>query len=604
MLNNALVHVTEALDAFLKQADVTVFQEWKEYGVLYDEIKVRHRLASERLLELISSLIGYLDGSKSEFQNAEDLLENYHNVIDVNDGILERADTYWDQSSRSSTTKTPSIVSKNIKGKNADYRLIYSPHLMRPQLKFEDKIDNFAPVFIPKLKEKPHAQISLEDSLKWSIIDTLDIELEIYQSRRGYPNPYAYEMMHLNYPHWLFENHEREEYPKTLDQVPCHWIDTVDQLNQLVKILEKQRDIAVDLEHHNYRSYYGFVCLMQISTREEDYLIDTLALRSHLHILNRCFTHPNIVKVFHGANSDIGWLQRDFGIYVVNLFDTAQAARVLQMSNCSLAHLLKLYVDIETDKKYQLADWRIRPLTNEMYCYSRIDTHYLLYIFDRLRRELLEKADLMDMVLLQSRNVALRTCDKVIGNGEETAMALVRKYKRVFTSSQTAVVKALLDWRDRLAREEDESVGFVLPNAMLLRLADILPTDATQVVQCCSPIPPLVRVYASDLALLISKTKYTDMKKNQEEFQDLDQKEKTIFQDASLSFCEHIAVQNEQQKRIILPEMTGEKDILINSEIREKTQEKQMSHVNHHHVIVQQTSPSLFFEMFNVSKLI
>lgn len=36
---------------------------------------------------------------------------------------------------------------------------------------------------------------------------------------------------------------------------------------------------------------------MQISTREEDFIIDTLELRSELYILNEAFTDPRIVKV-------------------------------------------------------------------------------------------------------------------------------------------------------------------------------------------------------------------------------------------------------------------------------------------------------------------
>ena len=47
-----------------------------------------------------------------------------------------------------------------------------------------------------------------------------------------------------------------------------------------------------------------------------------------------------VVKVLHGADSDIVWLQRDFGIYVVNLFDTGQAARVLTYPSAGLAYLL------------------------------------------------------------------------------------------------------------------------------------------------------------------------------------------------------------------------------------------------------------------------
>ena len=57
---------------------------------------------------------------------------------------------------------------------------------------------------------------------------------------------------------------------------------------------------------------------------------------------------------------DIGWLQRDFGIYVVNMFDTGQAARVLNFEKFSLAYLLKKYCDVTANKQYQLADWRIR----------------------------------------------------------------------------------------------------------------------------------------------------------------------------------------------------------------------------------------------------
>jgi len=38
---------------------------------------------------------------------------------------------------------------------------------------------------------------------------------------------------------------------------------------------------------------------MQISTREKDYIVDTLSLRSDLQILNEVFTSPKILKV-HG----------------------------------------------------------------------------------------------------------------------------------------------------------------------------------------------------------------------------------------------------------------------------------------------------------------
>ena len=58
--------------------------------------------------------------------------------------------------------------------------------------------------------------------------------------------------------------------------------------------------------------------------------------------------------------SDIEWLQKDFGLYIVNMFDTHQAARELNFPQASLAYVLKSYCDIDANKQYQLADWKIR----------------------------------------------------------------------------------------------------------------------------------------------------------------------------------------------------------------------------------------------------
>ncbi|KAJ7350170.1 Exosome component 10 [Desmophyllum pertusum] len=173
----------------------------------------------------------------------------------------------------------------------------------------------------------------------------------------------------------------------------------------------------LDYFHHSYRSFQGFCCLMQISTRQKDYLIDTLELRNELQILNDSFTNPKILKVFHGADMDIGWLQRDFGIYVVNMFDTGQAARVLNYGKYSLAFLLKKFCDVTANKQYQLADWRIRPLPSEMVRYAREDTHYLLYICDRLHNELIKSgnanSNLIQSVYSRSKDICLKRWSQV-----------------------------------------------------------------------------------------------------------------------------------------------------------------------------------------------
>jgi exosome complex exonuclease RRP6 len=54
-----------------------------------------------------------------------------------------------------------------------------------------------------------------------------------------------------------------------------------------------------------------------------------------------------------------------------------------------------------------------------------------------------------------------------------------------------------------VAREEDESVRYVLPDKMLFNIAKIIPVDTNQLLICCTPTPPLLRVHANDVVLLI-----------------------------------------------------------------------------------------------------
>ena len=50
---------------------------------------------------------------------------------------------------------------------------------------------------------------------------------------------------------------------------------------------------------------------------------------------------------------------------------------------------------MQTDKKaFQTCEWSVRPLTKGMLRYAQSDTHYLLYVADRLREQLIEMGEL------------------------------------------------------------------------------------------------------------------------------------------------------------------------------------------------------------------
>ena len=69
------------------------------------------------------------------------------------------------------------------------------------------------------------------------------------------------------------------------------FIDTKESFDEFINEISKYDEIAVDLEHHSKESYLGITCLIQISTRDSDYILDAIKLRSYLNKLNIIFTN-------------------------------------------------------------------------------------------------------------------------------------------------------------------------------------------------------------------------------------------------------------------------------------------------------------------------
>ncbi|XP_071726113.1 protein RRP6-like 3 isoform X2 [Rutidosis leptorrhynchoides] len=282
------------------------------------------------------------------------------------------------------------------------------------------------------------------------------------------------------------------------------WVDDESKLKELVEVLSKERVFAVDTEQHSLHSFLGFTALIQISTREEDYLVDTIALHDIMRILSPVFADPNICKVFHGADNDVIWLQRDFHIYVVNLFDTAKACDVLSKPQRSLAYLLETYCGVTTNKFYQREDWRQRPFPIDMVEYARMDAHYLLYIAHCLVSELkLQKnensACLDDKYYFvfeayrRSNVLCLQLFTKELeaSPGQSAASSIISRHVNDHKSSTNytrfqELVRRLCSWRDLMARMHDESLKYVLSDSAIVALAENVPLTATDICNTIS----------------------------------------------------------------------------------------------------------------------
>jgi len=410
-------------------------------------------------------------------------------LLEVSQSGLSRISGSWNKSHSHQQSAEPT------NGDSGQVKLLAAKHVLRPQVKFKHLIDNSAKTaFIPRLQDKPHSLRPL------SILVEYDDQGEEF-----YSHPYLFEIERFApRPKQLVISVPVK--PKGVADTELVYVDTLPALRIAVHELAMEEVIGVDVEHHSYRSYQGITCLVQISTQTKDFIIDPFNIWPDLDLLNEVTANPNIVKVLHGCDKDVEWLQRDFSVYLVNVFDSHQAGKILGLPRLSLAWLLHSYCGVSADKQFQLADWRIRPLPDQMVVYARQDTRYLPYLYQRMKNELISRGNdqnnLLHAVIVNSNNLCKKRYNKPLV-WPDSAAQLVRKAKISFNNRQMVALKEVYDWRDKTARQEDESPGYVLPNHMMIKICGELPREMQGILACCNPVPPLIKQNLQVLHLII-----------------------------------------------------------------------------------------------------
>jgi ribonuclease D len=274
-------------------------------------------------------------------------------------------------------------------------------------------------------------------------------------------------------------------------------ISTPAELEKLAEHLARQALVGVDTESNSLHAYREQVCMIQFSTNQADYLVDPLAL-SDLSPLAEVFASPRVEKVFHAAEYDLICLKRDFGFQFANLFDTMWAARILGWKEIGLGAVLEKEFGVQVEKKYQRADWGKRPITRDMANYARKDTHYLLMLRNRLRAELeqtgrlaLAREDFKRLERINERDPQ--------PNGKPNAPWERINGARDLTPQQTAILKELSIFRERVASDRDRPVFKVIGDATLVEIAMRAPTSLEALQQTPKVSPRQVQSYGTGL---------------------------------------------------------------------------------------------------------
>lgn len=450
-------------------------------------LALKSEKASSELLELINTLVLKIDpvgasvnGTLDSFSSVNSRWRSIEQTFEI---ALDKA-----VNPPQSKNKLAAVNMREIHKQSSS--------IDKPQLKFAKKVDNSVGPFKPIISEK---LFSTSKSFKES---TALHKPDEHHPQEYYPQPYEDEIRKAKFP--AKANVDFVGPKPDWESTPFTFVNTPKLLNTMIAKLEKATEIAVDVEHHEYRTYLGLTCLVQISALGEDYIVDSLALRSEMQSLNRVFANPNIVKILHGARMDVLWLQRDLGIYLVNLLDTFVASQLLGLPKHSLAYLLQRYANFEAQKQYQLADWRIRPLPSNLVDYARADTHYLIYVYQQMRHDLI-KRNLWKQAIANSKDIAVKKYEKPGWNLTEPAwLATALKY-RLNGDQQRSCLACLWEWRDNKAREHDESPRYVMTPQFIANLCVSQPTTTAGVLNASHSISGIARDSLAEIVAVIQK---------------------------------------------------------------------------------------------------
>jgi ribonuclease D len=251
---------------------------------------------------------------------------------------------------------------------------------------------------------------------------------------------------------------------------PARMIRHTRDLRRLVDQLKKQPLLAVDTESNSLYAYYEQVCLVQLSTRTQDYIVDPLAV-DDMSPLGDLLADPAIEIVFHAAEYDVITLKRDFGYTFTNIFDTMLAARLCGWESIGLGNILADQFGVQVDKKYQRANWAERPLASDQMRYAQMDTHYLPALRDRMMDELI-RCDCVE----EAREIFDELPDLPAAEYNFDPEGYWRIHAaQDLNRSQMALLRELYLLRDTLARQRDVPPFKIMGNNVLVELARLAP---------------------------------------------------------------------------------------------------------------------------------
>ncbi len=236
-----------------------------------------------------------------------------------------------------------------------------------------------------------------------------------------------------------------------------------------VRVADAAR-VGVDTEFHAERTYSPRLMIVQLAFDGGAAIVDALALPD-LQPLVVALTHTTVVG--HALSADLKIFAERFDVVPPRVFDTQVAAAFLGYGmQVSLADLVRGERGVRLAKSQTVSDWSARPLSERQIDYLIGDVAHLLPLYDALRSRLDEKG----------RYEWLYEECAELGDIERYRSDERRAYLRIpgamrMSRRELGILNELVKLRERIAKDRDLPVRYILPDDVVAGLAALKPAQ-------------------------------------------------------------------------------------------------------------------------------
>ncbi len=247
-------------------------------------------------------------------------------------------------------------------------------------------------------------------------------------------------------------------------------------LQALCKRVSAAERVAVDTEFHTERTYTPRLMVVQIAFDDGAAIVDPLALPHQRPLLEAL---AQTVVVGHPHTSDLKIFADRFDAVPARPFDTQVAASFLGYGmQISLADLVRDVRGVRLAKSQTVSDWSSRPFSEKQIEYLVDDVVHLLPIYDELTERLKAKG---------RYDWTLEEC-AALGDIERYRVDERRAYLRIpgamrMSRRELGVLNELVKLRERVARERDLPLKFIVPDDVVGGLATLRPKRVEELSQ-------------------------------------------------------------------------------------------------------------------------